>query len=127
MIENRIAWRAEVRLEASVATVISSGEGTITDLSMTGAKIMYEGARQGERISLVALGQDVCGTVAWVDPDRFGMRFDQPLRAGPLHDYLSGIAAPRRPAPAPRRPVESYEAPVTVVPPRRPVFGRRNP
>ena len=125
MIENRIAWRAEVSLQASVATVITSGDGTITDLSMTGAKVLYEGARQGERISLVALGQDVCGTVAWVDPDRFGMRFDQPLRAGPLHDYLSGIVAPRRVV-APRRPVEQYEAPVTVVPARRPVFGRRN-
>jgi len=100
MIENRIARRTEVRLDAVVATVVNSGPATVTDISETGAKIMYPDARPGERVSLVALGQDVCGTVAWADPDRFGMKFDQPLAAGPLHGHLRRISAPAvRPVP----------------------------
>lgn len=94
MIEHRIARRTEVRLDAVVATVINSGAATVTDLSETGAKVMYAGARQGERVSLVAFGQDVCGTVAWADPDRFGMKFDQKLASGPLHAYLQRLGLP---------------------------------
>lgn len=95
MIEHRIARRTEVRLDAVVATVVSSGPAAITDLSTTGAKIVYPDARPGERVSLVALEQDVCGTVAWADPDRFGMRFDRPLASGPLHGYLSALSTPQ--------------------------------
>ena len=95
MIENRIARRTEVRLDAIVATVVASGAGTVTDLSQTGAKVLYEGASVGDRISLVAMGQDVCGTVAWADPDRFGMKFDQPLTSGPLAGHLQRIVALR--------------------------------
>jgi hypothetical protein len=102
MIEHRIARRTEVRLDVVVATVVNSGPATVTDISETGAKIMYPDARPGERVSLVALGQDVCGTVAWADPDRFGMKFDQCLTEGPLHGYLRQISAPRPRAIAPR-------------------------
>jgi len=94
MIEHRIARRADVRLDATIATVVRSGAGTITDLSETGAKITYPDARPGERVSLVALGQDVCGTVAWADDDRFGMKFDQRLSGGPLEAYLRRLTAP---------------------------------
>lgn len=94
MIEHRIARRTEVRIDAVVATVVNSGPATVTDISETGAKIMYPDARPGERISLVAFGQDVCGTVAWADPDRFGMKFDQRLTEGPILGYLRQIASP---------------------------------
>ena len=107
MIEHRIARRTEVRIDAVVATVVSSGPAIVTDLSETGAKVMYQGARLGQRVSLVAFGQDVWGMVAWADPDRFGMRFDQKLTSGPMHSYLQRLSAP----------------PVRQVTPR--VFGRR--
>lgn len=104
MIENRIARRTEVRLDVTVATVVTNGPATVTDLSETGAKVMYEGACEGDRVSLVALGQDICGTVAWADHDRFGMKFDQRLTSGPLHGYLQRVTAPQRiiPMSAPR-------------------------
>lgn len=101
MIEHRIARRTEVRLDVIVATVVTSGPATVTDLSETGAKIMYPGAREGERVSLVAMGQDICGTVAWADPDRFGMKFDQRLTTGPMHGFLQSIGAPRMPSARP--------------------------
>lgn len=102
MIEHRIARRTEVRIDAVVATVVNSGPATVTDISETGAKIMYPDARPGERISLVAFGQDVCGTVAWADPDRFGMKFDQGLAEGPILGYLRQIASPAARASGPR-------------------------
>jgi hypothetical protein len=112
MIENRIARRTEVRLDVVVATVLNSGTGTVTDLSETGAKVMYAGAVPGERVSILVFDQDVCGQVAWADPDRLGMKFDQPLRSGPLHAYLGRITSPTMRL-------------VRTSPFHRPQFGRR--
>jgi hypothetical protein len=113
MIENRIARRTDVRLDANVSTVLASGQGTVTDLSETGAKVQFAGLSVGQRVSIEVFGQDVYGLVAWADPDRFGMKFDQTLRSGPLHSYLGRLIAP-----APRQTPFPHAA-------HRPVFGRR--
>ena len=101
-MENRIALRTTVQIPVEVATVLTAGEGTMTDLSETGAKIHFGGVNAGDRVTIVLMGQDVCGQAAWAEPDRFGMRFDQAISSGPLHAMI-------------------HRAPVQ----RRAVFGRR--
>ena len=89
--------RNAVAIDVTVVGVLASGEGTIIDLSESGARIGGVSLPERSRCEIHYQGQTVYGVVMWAEVDRIGVRFPYELVAGPLHDALEmarGVAAP---------------------------------
>lgn len=80
--------RLEVDIPVVITTILTSEEATIVNLSEGGALITGANVLQGKRIQIDYEGQTVYGTIAWAEPDRFGVRFPFSLSDGPLYERL---------------------------------------
>ncbi|MEH3108293.1 MAG: PilZ domain-containing protein [Sphingomonas fennica] len=119
-LENRRAPRVAVNLTATMMAGFETDiPVVIIDISLTGAKIKADEVAVGTRVSIEHRGSWVQGRVMWSEIDRFGIRFDTPLRIGLLYDHAIRSAAAARAAPPP--------PPVVAEAPRlaRTGFGRR--
>jgi len=119
-MENRRAPRVAVNL---AGTMMAGFEVdipiVIIDISLTGAKIDGPELIVGTRVSIEHSGCWAQGRVMWSEIDRFGLRFETPLRIGLLHDHAIRSAAAARATPPPAPPAEKPR------PARTAAFGRR--
>lgn len=119
-MENRRAPRVAVNLAATMMAGFETDIPVIIiDISLTGAKIKADEVAVGTRVSIEHRGSWVQGRVMWSEIDRFGIRFDTPLRIGLLYDHAIRSAAAARAAPPPPMVTEAPR------PARAPGFGRR--
>lgn len=89
MIENRKQLRVATDLGVTLVTVLEMQEGRIVDLSEGGAQIVGASFPRGTRFQIdYAHEQTLYAKVMWDEVDRMGVRFEFPLRSGPLYDVL---------------------------------------
>ena len=102
-LERRDAPRAAVMLAATISHDWRSKAVTLRNLSGSGALVEGEALPiKGSLVSFVRNDVSVRGHVVWVEGERGGIRFEQPLN---LRASLRHVPSPRRKwEPRPRRP-----------------------
>lgn len=121
MIENRKQLRVTTDLPVTLVTVLEMQEGRIVDLSEGGAQIVGASFPRGTRFQIdYAHEQTLYAKVMWDEIDRMGVRFEFPLRSGPLYGMLIGAQMPAAEASRP------FLGPRLGRPPAQFGFGRRN-
>lgn len=101
MIQNRKHLRIAVDLPVTLVTVLEVQEGSIVDLSEGGAQIVGASFPKGTRFQIDWHEQTLYARVMWDEIDRMGVRFEYPLKNGPLHDLLTAAQTPAESAPRP--------------------------
>lgn len=98
----RLAARLSCNIETQACTPIETVPACIVDISRLGAQLRLERPYpKGTRIHLDVEGHYYWGTVMWDEVDRVGLRFRNPIDAGPLDEALKRLQAPRAvPSPA---------------------------
>ena len=86
--------RAESRMKVLLSGMLDSAHGAVPcllrDLSRGGACLESQAlVRDGERITFFRAALRVSGIVTWSQGNRFGMRFDDPIRATELLVQMS--------------------------------------
>ena len=99
--------RTEPRMKVLLAAEMSSRRGAfacrIVDISRGGVCVDADRAHQvGEDVSFRRDGLDARGSIMWSRGRRFGVRFDQPIRATELLIQMSHSRAAAEAAPRPR-------------------------
>lgn len=85
LLQRRTARRIVVDYPASLQTVLGVVQGTISDISARGAKLIFSGkidAGMSGRLRIEA--HEVYCTVAWRDRHKCGLHFEHPLDAQAL-------------------------------------------
>jgi hypothetical protein len=76
----RIESRARVAIEAKLQTVLGRFSGYLLNLSCQGAMVQtVEPPARGNTVVVSCGPLDVLGTVVWVEHERFGIEFDEPI------------------------------------------------
>ena len=79
----RIESRARVAIEASLETVLGRSRGYLLNLSCHGAMVQMPDPPQRRADVVLRCGPlDVLGIVAWVQQERIGIEFDEPIPEG---------------------------------------------
>lgn len=82
----RASRRTSAPLSAVVMTITHSCSAALVDISGKGARLSGENLPQvGEDLALVVEGLKLFGRIIWMDDDRRGMAFDEPLRLSEEH------------------------------------------
>ena len=113
--DNRISPRYPTRLAVLACTRVESRRSMLVDISRHGAKIEIDRPfAPGDAIVIEYDGEPVTASVTWVEVDRMGVRFAEPLTEGPLLDALNAAAR-----------VSSFQRVAPATPGGTRSFGRR--
>ena len=117
MSEHRNQSRITADMPVTIVTVLDNQQGRIVDVSAGGVQIAEASFPIGTRLQIEHGDQALYGRVMWQDGDRMGVRFDVPIKNGPVGDAI---------AKAETRAMPSLPREISITRPQlRVSFGRR--